>query len=74
MHLHAGGVGMSTSRTKLGIGNTSICPSALAPMQDVTGLPFMSLVADRGPARLVFSRNSLEFTQIQGLVPQSSPP
>ena len=43
---------MSTARTKLGIGNSSICPSALAPMQDVTGLPFMSLVAER----LVFYR------------------
>ena len=46
---------MSTSRTKLGIGNTSICPSALAPMQDVTGLPFMTLIADRGPPDLFFT-------------------
>jgi tRNA-dihydrouridine synthase len=55
MHLHAGGVGLSTSRNKLGIGNTSICPSALAPMQDVTGLPFMTLIADRGPPDLFFT-------------------
>ena len=46
---------MSTARTKLGIGNSSICPSALAPMQDVTGLPFMSLVAERGPPDLFFT-------------------
>ena len=30
-------------------------PSALAPMQDVTGLPFMTLVSDYGPPDLFFT-------------------
>ena len=30
-------------------------PSALAPMQDVTGLPFMSLISDYGPPDLFFT-------------------
>ena len=35
-------------------------PSALAPMQDVTGLPFMGLISGYGPPDL-FLLNILEF-------------
>ena len=43
------------SRGKLGIKSSSTCPTALAPMQDVTGLPFMRLIAERGEPDLFFT-------------------
>lgn len=49
------GAGTSGSRTRLGIATDSICPTALAPMQDVTGLPFMSLVSERGEPDMFFT-------------------
>ena len=49
------GAGTSGSRTSLGIATDSICPTALAPMQDVTGLPFMSLVSERGEPDMFFT-------------------
>ena len=54
MHLPGDAI-ILNSRTKLGIGQGTCCPSALAPMQDVTGLPFMALVADRGEPDLFFT-------------------
>ena len=49
------GAGTSGSRTSLGVAANSICPTALAPMQDVTGLPFMSLVSERGEPDMFFT-------------------
>ena len=49
------GAGTSGSPTRLGIATDSICPTALAPMQDVTGLPFMSLVSERGEPDMFFT-------------------
>lgn len=47
--------GIPSPRFELGIDKKSICPSALAPMQDVTGLPFMRVIARRGPPDLFFT-------------------
>ena len=41
--------------TKLGVHSNSFCPSALAPMQDVTGLPFMTLISKRGEPDIFFT-------------------
>ena len=41
--------------TKLGVHSNSLCPSALAPMQDVTGLPFMTLISKRGEPDIFFT-------------------
>lgn len=54
MHLPRDAI-ILNSRTKLGIRKGISCPSALAPMQDVTGLPFMALVAERGEPDLFFT-------------------
>ena len=49
------GAGTLGSRTFLGVDPHSSCPSALAPMQDVTGLPFMKLVGRRGEPDMFFT-------------------
>ena len=41
--------------TKLVVHSNSFCPSALAPMQDVTGLPFMTLISKRGEPDIFFT-------------------
>ena len=40
-------VEMLTPRIEIPVGTNSLCPSALAPMQDVTGLPFMTIIGER---------------------------
>jgi len=51
----SGDANASDSRNKLGIRSSSRCPTALAPMQDVTGLAFMKLIAERGEPDLFFT-------------------
>ena len=48
-------MGFPRSRFDLGFDQATNCPSALAPMQDVTGLPFMRLIASRGEPDLFFT-------------------
>ncbi|MDA8990297.1 tRNA-dihydrouridine synthase family protein [Opitutales bacterium] len=47
--------GVPSPRFELGIEDQVFCPSALAPMQDVTGLPFMRVIARRGEPDLFFT-------------------
>ena len=42
----------------LGLDPENRCPSALAPMQDVTGLGFMRTIARRGPPDFFFTEFS----------------
>ena len=46
---------MLTPRIEIPVGTNSLCPSALAPMQDVTGLPFMTIIGERGEPDMFFT-------------------
>ncbi len=46
---------MLTPRIEIPVGSNSLCPSALAPMQDVTGLPFMTIIGERGEPDMFFT-------------------
>ena len=47
--------GLGIPITVPGVDAESLCPTALAPMQDVTSLPFMSVIGERGEPDIFFT-------------------